>query len=352
MIDLQPTIKIRRIIETYLRQLPDTVQLSIALIHGDTTYFLGAVRTSDGVRYCDNRKAVFEIGSITKFLTATLLAYAVETGTLQLDIPIQKYVPFKLNQSRRGNIDVTLRHLANHTSGMCHQPPHHFWSSLLRGHPREPFRDYSKACLEYYLRHQMSLAFIPGKKYRYSNMGMSLAGYILSLQANEDYEDLLQSRLFKPLGMDLSTTMVAKVREHVIPGLERARVSAPNWDMYALSPAGGIKTCAEDFTKFIRLQFSSEPAITMTQAPTFKIKGKYDNVYVGLGWHIIKRVGQEPLLFGSGGMLGYTAHIRVNVVKKYASFVLSNLGNYHKWQRRINDLDRELLAYLETTDAS
>jgi CubicO group peptidase (beta-lactamase class C family) len=350
MVDLEPTLKAQAIIEKYLGQLPETVQLAIALIQGDTSCFVGAVRTSEGFRYCDNRTAVFEIGSITKFFTATLLAYAVEDGVLQWDLPVQEYVPFKLKQSQRCGVDVTLRHLANHTSGMCHQPPHLFWYSLLQGHPREPFRNYSKERFEHYLRCQMGLAFAPGEKYRYSNMGMSLAGYILSLKANEEYEDLLQSRLFKPLGMDLSTTLVTKVRQHVVSGLDKARVRAPNWDMYALSPAGGIKTCAEDLAKFVRLQFSTEATITMTQAPSFKVEREYDNVYVGLGWHIIKRVDQEPLLFGGGGMLGYTAHVRVNVAKKCGSLVLSNLGNYHKWQTGINNLNRDLLDYLETMD--
>ncbi len=350
MIELTPPAKVQEILESVLRGLPNKVQLAVALIQEESTCFIGAVRTSGGIDYCDNRQAVFEIGSITKFFTATLLANAVQSSSLQWDVPVQEYVPFKLRHSGKGGVEVTLKHLANHTSGMCHQPPFIDLYALLQGHPRQPFRDYNEKRFEHYLRHQMSLAFIPGEKYRYSNMGTSLIGCVLSSQAREDFEGLLQSRLFKPLGMHLSTTLVDRVRQHVIPGLAKAGVSAPNWDMYALAPAGGIKTCAEDFARFIRLQFTDDPAIAMTHSPTFKVKGKFDNVYVGLGWHIIHRPDKGPLLFGGGGMLGYTAHVRVNVPRQSASFVFSNLGNYRKWPARINDLNRELLAYLETND--
>jgi CubicO group peptidase (beta-lactamase class C family) len=347
MVEKQPSVQILEIIEKYLLPLPRKVQLAIALVEGDTTTFIGAERTATGISYCDNRTAVFEIGSITKVFTATLLAFAVEEGHLQLDIPVQEYIPFQIKQSGREGVEVTLKHLANHTSGLCHQPPFINWYAFLHGHPREPFRNYSKKRYEHFLRHQMSLAFPPGQRYSYSNMGMSLVGYVLSLQANIPFEELLQIKLFKPLGMDLSTTEVAKVRQHVVTGYVSAGVTAPNWDMVALSPAGGIKTSAEDFAKFLRLQFSMEKAITMTQTPTTRTGGVDNHVSVGLGWHIIERKDQEPVLQHGGGMLGYTADVHVNVSRKIATLVLSNLGNHHQWQQKNYELDRELFTHLE-----
>ena len=120
---------------------------------------------------------------------------------------------------------------------------------------------------------------------------------------------------------------------------------APNWDMNALAPAGGIKTSAEDFARFVQAQFAPGPAIALTQQPTFKIE---DNYFVALGWHIVDRKNGERWLNHGGGMAGYTAIVNVNVRKRRGVVVLSNLGNAHKLAENISDLGRQLLKELET----
>jgi hypothetical protein len=67
-----------------------------------------------------------------------------------------------------------------------------------------------------------------------------------------------------------------------------------------------------------------------------------------LGWHIIDRKNGERWLNHGGGMGGYTAIVNVNVKRKLAVIVLSNLGNAHKLAENISDLGRQLLKELET----
>lgn len=141
MTSLQPPSHVQTVIEQYLLPLPEKVQVAIALAQGDKAYFVGAERTMKSIDYLDNRSAVFEIGSISKVFAATLLAYAVEQGNLRLDTPVQELLPFKLKQSQRDGVAVTLKQLANHTSGIAHhQPPWLGVYAFLRGHPREPFQ--------------------------------------------------------------------------------------------------------------------------------------------------------------------------------------------------------------------
>jgi CubicO group peptidase (beta-lactamase class C family) len=115
--------------------------------------------------------------------------------------------------------------------------------------------------------------------------------------------------------------------------------------MNALAPAGGILTSAEDFARFAQAQFEPDPAIAMTQQPTFKIE---ENYFVGMGWHIIVRVNGERWLNHGGGMGGYTAIVNVNVRKRRAVIVLSNLGNAHELAENVSQLSRNLLTNLET----
>jgi CubicO group peptidase (beta-lactamase class C family) len=342
--DPRPDPATRALIEKHLLPLPTRVQVAIALVEGDSVRFLGAERVPAGIRYLENQGAVFEIGSISKSFTATLLAQQVQRGTLRLEDPVQKLVPFKLRSSSRGGVALTLKHLASHTSGLCHQPPglnFHAWIHL---HPAEPFRDYDGARFEHYLRDQMEFEFTPGEKYQYSNMGMSLVGYVLALRTGRSYEGLLRESLFVPLGMKSSSTELARVRDRVVLGIEKEGVPAPNWDMHALAPAGGIKTSAFDFAQFVKAQFTADPAIAMTQQPVFKIE---DGYYVGLGWHMLDRKSGERWLNHGGGMAGYTAIVNVNLRKKRGVLVLSNLGNAHALAENISRLGRELLTSLD-----
>ena len=80
-----PTAAEKAAIDTCLAGMPVKVQVAIALLKGDEVRFLGAERTEAGVRLLDNRAAVFQIGSITKVFTATLLAQRVVAGALRLE---------------------------------------------------------------------------------------------------------------------------------------------------------------------------------------------------------------------------------------------------------------------------
>jgi CubicO group peptidase (beta-lactamase class C family) len=332
---------INEIIEKYLSPLPDQVQLAIALIQNDKTRFIGAERSRDGVTYLDNRQTVFEIGSISKVFAATMLAQTVEQGDLTLETPVQALLPIKLKQSQRDGVEISLKHLANHTSGIAHhQPPGLSLYAILRGRPWVPFHFFTQDRFEKYLQHGLRLADTPGTKYFYSNLGMSLAGFALAAHNGQSYDEMIQTQVFQPLGMDLSAMEVAAVREYILPGWRKAGKRAPNWDFQAMSPAGGVKTCVEDFAKFVVLQFSDNPAIKRTQRPSFQINE--DNA-VGLGWHLTTRPSGERWLNHGGGTLGYTANVLVDVEKKSAVVAFSNLNNINNWASKLFKMCSDLL---------
>lgn len=170
-------------------------------------------------------------------------------------------------------------------------------------------------------------------------------GVDLARRSGREYEALLQRDLFGPLRMTSSMTVFAKVRERVVPGVEKEGVAAPNWDMNALSPAGGIKTTAEDFARFVQAQFTPDSAIAMTQTPIFRIE---DNYQVGMGWHLIDRTNGVRWLNHGGGMAGCTAIVNVDVKDRRGVVVLSNLGNAHKKAENVSELGRALLRALDT----
>ena len=137
---------------------------------------------------------LFRIGSITKSLTATAIMRLVEAGRLDLDRPVQGYLPWLAFNDERAAGQITLRLLLSHSAGL---PTDH--SPIGRRDPE---------ALEAYIREQIpTYRFIapPGKLYSYANPGPRLAGYIAQVVGGRPYADLMQELVFDPLEMQRTT---------------------------------------------------------------------------------------------------------------------------------------------------
>ncbi|HNX50629.1 MAG TPA: serine hydrolase domain-containing protein [Thermoanaerobaculaceae bacterium] len=333
-------------IEKCLTGMPARVQVAIALVKGDEARFLGAERTEAGVRLVDNRSAVFQIGSVTKVFTATLLAQQVVKGALRLEDTVASRLPFTLKESGRGGVEMTLGQLASHTSGLAHhQPPGLTMHAWLHFHPDEPWRDYDRSRFEEYLKEDLELASTPGTAYFYSNLGMSLVGLVLSLKSGKPYEAMLQEGIFRPLRMSSSTTDLALVRDRVVPGLRVNGKPFPNQGMAALAPCGGLYTSAEDLASFARAEIDrTDPAIALSQKPVFTIS---EGEYVALGWHVYDWVGGWRTINHNGGIGGYTSTVNIDPTNRCAVIVLSNVMNEGDHGEAVRILGRALLKQVE-----
>ena len=100
------------------QDLPNNTQVSISIIENGKVKFYGIRRKNDTIFTYDNHKSVFEVGSISKVFTATLLADFVLNNKVNLDDQISDYIktPFK------DSIEITFKQLANHTSGLPRLP--------------------------------------------------------------------------------------------------------------------------------------------------------------------------------------------------------------------------------------
>lgn len=116
-------------------------------------------------------RAIFEIGSITRTFTATVLADMARRGEVTLDDPVSRYLPEHVSVPARAGREITLRHLATHTSGL----------SAIGHHPKDVYAPYADLTIEklYKVLSTAELRDIPGQRYRYSNLGMGLLGHAL-----------------------------------------------------------------------------------------------------------------------------------------------------------------------------
>jgi serine-type D-Ala-D-Ala carboxypeptidase/endopeptidase len=230
----------------------------------------------------DNRKldgdTVFEIASITKVLTALILAAMVERGEVAMSDPVAKYLPPSVKVPAYEGKLITLLDLATYTSGLPIMP--------------DNFTGPNYTVDEFYaFLSGYTLKYRPGTHYEYANVGFGLLGHALARRAGKSYEALLAERVCDPLGLR-STRIIptADMRSHLAQGHDRRLVPTPlSDDIPTLAGAYAAKSTANDLTVLLeaclgRRQTPLEPAVRRlleTRRPT-GLPGHA----TGLGWFI------------------------------------------------------------------
>src|SRR5581483_5118699 len=191
---------------------------------------------------------VFEIASITKVLTALLLADMVQRGEVAFGDPVQKYLPASVTLHQRGR-PITLLDLASYTSGLTNMPdnmPPHWWALP------NPLADYSETKLYEFLSSYVP-EYEPGTRYEYANLGFGLLGVALARRAGKSYGDLVIERICNPLGLSRTRIALSKeMRRHLVQPHDRELKPTPIWDMQALAGGGAFRSDATDMTVFLK----------------------------------------------------------------------------------------------------
>ncbi len=330
-------------IEKYMSTFPDNSQVSIALMKDSKIEYIGVIKKNNSLEIIDNKRSSFEIGSITKVFTSLLLADQVSKGTMSLDDPIQKHLPFTLNQSSKDGKEITLKMLANHTSGLPRLPDN-IISDMKKYKEDNPYRDYDSIRFNNYLKNTMKINTVPGTKSAYSNLGVGLLGYILTLHTNKSFEELLKEQIFTPLKMKNSSNYVDK--SSIVIGQDHLGNETSNWELNVLGGAGSIKSTVEDMTKFIFKNMEGGSIYDMAQKPTFRVN-EYNQM--GLGWNITNIEEWGVNMFShNGGTGGYRSMITVSRKNKIGVVILSNVSAYSVAAGNIDMLARDLMKELRT----
>ena len=304
--------------QPYIRQLA-TTGLSIGIWKNGKEQFYGYGETAKGNGQLPDQHTLFEIGSITKTFTATLLAVAADNGKLNLDDPASKYLPDSIPFLAFEGKPVTLKSMSNHSSGLPRMP-----TNFHPANQDNPYQDFDDQDLFSFYKH-LTLARKPGEQYEYSNLAAATVGVILERIYKKSYQELLLETICKPLGMRKTKEFLLKTDSaRFAKGYNATGQYNPPWNFQAMAPAGCIRSTAFDLIIYAKANLGTAPAalekaIQLTHAPTFSDGTNK----TGLGWHYIK-VGLEEVLFHNGGTGGYRTYLAINLEKKLAVVVLSN----------------------------
>ncbi len=292
----------------------------------------------DAVGYADvaakkpiGTDATFWIASMSKPMTATGLMILVDEGKVNVDDPVEKYLPEFKGQMvaveqddehallKRPAHPILVRNVLSHTSGLP------FMSRVQHKIDEFPL---AETTITYALS---NLKFQPDSKYEYSNAGINTAGRIIEVVSGMPYERFMDERLFKPLGMKDTTfwpneQQLARLAKAYKPNaakndLEEMPIAQLTYPLIGgparyPCPAGGLFSTAADVGVFSRMilnggtldghRYVSEASVqqmTSTQDGELQNKGKGENGY-GFGWATSRKVAGEPRP-GSGGRFGH-----------------------------------------------
>ena len=224
-------------IRAYLQQrvdaerIPGGIVVGVVDEHGSRVISYG--NRNSGTNQKVDGDTLFEIGSVGKTFTALLLQDMIERGAMKLDDPVAKYLPESVEMPTYAGKEITLRHLATHTSGLPGIP-----DNLDPQRADNPYADYTVEKMYAFLA-GYQLVREPGAQSEYSNLGMGLLGHAIALKAGASYESLVVERICQPLGMESTRiTLTPKQSARFATGHNRFGEPVRHWDVPTLAGAG------------------------------------------------------------------------------------------------------------------
>ena len=262
-------------------------------------------------------ETVFEIGSVTKQITAAAVMLLVEDGKISLDEKISKYLPDTPPSWEK----VTIRHLLTHTSGIKSYtglPGYELTKRLKRD-------EFVKAIGTY------PLEFKPGENWKYSNSGYNLLGFVIESVTGKSYWDFTRERIFAPLKMNATANRDPKyIIRNRATGYEWEdnRLIGRDYDLTDVFSAGAIVSTVMDLAKWEAAlrsdSFLKKESKTQIWQPVVLNNGK--PYPYGLGWNVTDFRGHKLISHG-GQTAGFAANISRYADDDLTVIVLTNLGD-------------------------
>ncbi|MFD3166832.1 serine hydrolase domain-containing protein [Herpetosiphon sp. NSE202] len=314
-------------IDAYINRQMDDLRipgLALAIVHGDQIVVAKGYGIANPQGVVVTPQMLFSIGSLTKSFTAIAIMQLVEDGTLELDAPVQRYLPWFQVADPVASASITLRHLVTHTSGL----PRDLESSGKAEDATNPLR------LEQRLRelNAMPLEVALGS-YSYSNAGYMLLAMIIQQVTGQSYEAYLTTHVFEPLGMSQSFGSIDAARQAQPATGYRYWFGQP---VAAAEPAyrsgpgnGGLYASVNDMGRYLIAQLNQgrlgnaailSPAgmATLHQPAVERAGGWY-----AMGWGVSQTNGRT-LLSHSGQTYNYFARMVLVPEQAWGVVVLQN----------------------------
>lgn len=263
--------------------------------------------------------AAFEIGSISKTMTAALLAELIRAGRASLDDPLADYLPAGARVPAFEGRPIRLRDVVTHRSGLPALPPG------VALDPADPYARLDIATLVGALA-KVELSAPPGRDFAYSNYAMMLLSYAVAHRAGTDYETLLRQGLLQPLGMRGAYVDRAPEGVRAVAGRLPNGQATPAWRFGAdLAGVGGVRATLDDMVRYAQAGLAreaapGEDAIAAVQRTLQPLPGQPP---MGMNWMLLEH-GGRTLAEHAGGTGGFSSYLALDRARGRAVVLLSD----------------------------
>ncbi len=308
--------------EISLRETPGFI---IAIVDGDDTYYIdfGSKSTEHNEEKL-NGSDMFELGSLTKVFTSSLVSVLVEDGVLTYDMLVNDILPDKYENPRLS--ELTILDLIHHTSSLPVRP-HYFGKKNID--PDNPYRYYTKEdLLTFYSR------YVPSKDeeidFKYAHTNYALLEIVLEIITNQEYETLLRRHIFETLGMTQSFVHFQEERDSILTnGYDRALREAKPWTFASFAASEGVKSNLDDLVKFTRANIGISGTYLddiFAQNTTPELATNFNRrIFTGKGWQIIDQGKRRfDIVTHTGKTGGYTSLVAFIKETKTGVVLLGN----------------------------
>ena len=278
--------------------------VALAIVQGDEIAYLKGYGIADSSRRAVTPQTPFMIASTIKAFTALSIMQLVEAGQVELEAPVQRYLPWFRVADEEASANITLRHLLNHTSGF----------SAATGNELPISADMSEVSLENRVR-RLSAAQLNrpvGASFEYSSANYDTLGLIVQAVSGQAYETYVQENIFTALDMRQTFTSLAEADQHGLATGYRAwfgfpiPFDAPRPRAY-VSSGWAASSSAEDLAHFAiavlnggrygNASIISSESLAAMHRPA--VQSYSATQFYGLGWNVAPVSGVSTV--GAGG---------------------------------------------------
>lgn len=323
---------VKQIIQPYLDE-KDTYGLSVGIIDDGFTYEYHYGNLSKDQVEPPNTQTLYHVGSITKVLTTSLLKILEAEGILSAQDPITQYLPDSIGQRNPRLADISLYHLATHTSGLPKEPYNKVETLIERDNPYAHYQ--IKDVYRYLLMHQHPDYFLSKKKrakrFRYSHFGIGLLGHLLENATQKDYETLLETYISQPLALgNIRIFLDDTLKNRLAKGHSYGGQTIKEQHYASLYSSEGLKATLKDMLTFTAANMEDsllnpiQENLKKCHEAQHKTQMQY--VKVAYGWYVFKFGKNAPysIVTHSGRTAGYSCFIAFIEQMQVAVVVLSN----------------------------
>ncbi len=296
-----------------------TPGILVSVIDGDSTWHISLGSTEPNVEKNISSNDIFEVGSVTKVFTSSIIDVLEYKGLLSKEDKVNTFLEEEFTNPRLAHLSI--KDLLNHNSQLPKRP-HYF--GKYEGDSKSPYKYYKR---DYLLKFYKE--FIPDQEefFVYSHVNYALLEIIIERVTGLNFGDVLDKYIFLPLDMARSFIDFKEQKNDVISkGYDRSLNECKPWEFSSFKGSEALKTCGGDLVKFLRanMGFSNSPldSVLFDNFDEMNISFN-DRLYISNGWHLLE-VGGKKIITHTGRTSGHSAFMAFMRETKTGVIVLSN----------------------------